>query len=69
MSLMASVREFDPTALKLQDLSELLWAANGINRPDEGKRTAPSAMNAQDIDIYVLMESGIYLYDPKEHLP
>ncbi len=68
MSLRASVREFDATALKLQDLSDLLWAANGINRPDEGKRTAPSAMNAQDIDIYVLMESGIYLYDPKEHL-
>ena len=69
MSLRASVREFDPTALKLQDLSDMLWAANGINRPYEGKRTAPSAMNAQDIDIYVLMESGIYLYDPREHLP
>jgi SagB-type dehydrogenase family enzyme len=68
MSLRASVTEFDAIPLKLQDLSDLLWAANGINRPDEGKRTAPSAMNAQDIDIYVLMESGIYFYDPKEYL-
>jgi nitroreductase len=68
MSLRASVTKFDATPLKLQDLSDLLWPANGINRPYEGKRTAPSAMNAQDIDIYVLMESAIYLYDAKQNL-
>jgi nitroreductase len=66
-ALRASVREWSDKDLNLQDLSDLLWAANGINRPD-GKRTAPSAMNAQDIDIYVFMKDGAYLYDPAGHL-
>jgi hypothetical protein len=48
--------------LSLQDLSNLLWAGNGVNRED-GKRTAASAMNSQDVDIFVLMKDGIYLYD------
>jgi len=61
-ALRASVREWSDKDLSVQDLSDLLWAANGINRPD-GKRTAPSAMNAQDIDIYVFMKDGAYLYD------
>jgi SagB-type dehydrogenase family enzyme len=64
----ASARDFDTTAVSLRDLSDILWAANGINRPAEGKRTAPSAMNAQDVDIYVAMKSGVYLYDPKQNL-
>jgi SagB-type dehydrogenase family enzyme len=68
LSLRASGKDFDTTALKLQDLSDLLWAANGINRMETGKRTAPSAMNAQDIDVYVSMKSGIYLYDAKRHV-
>ena len=68
LSLRASVDEFDTTGLTLQDLSDLLWASNGINRPEVGKRTAPSAMNAQDIDVYVLMKSGIYLYNAQKHL-
>jgi len=59
-----SVRDFSSKELSLQDLSDLLWAANGINRSD-GKRTAPSAMNKQDVDIYVVMKSGTYLYDAK----
>lgn len=59
----ASAREWSDQKLSLQDLSDLLWAANGVNRTDEGKRTAPSAMNAQDIGIYVFMKEGIYLYD------
>lgn len=63
----ASAAEFDTAMLDEQDLSDLLWAANGINRPEIGKKTAPSAQNAQDIDIYVVMEKGIYLYDAKEH--
>ncbi len=62
LSLRASVTAWDTTSLKLQDLSDLLWAANGINRADIGKRTAPSAMNAQDIDIYVFMRTAVYLY-------
>jgi nitroreductase len=63
LSQRASTREFDPKPLSQRDLSDLLWAANGINRPEEGKRTAPSAMNSQDIDVYVLTESASYLYD------
>ena len=61
----ASQREFADKQLSLEDLSSLIWAANGVNRED-GKRTAPSAVNAQDIDIYVCMASGAYLYDAKQ---
>lgn len=60
-------REFSSEELPLQVLSDLLWAADGINRPDSGKRTAPSAVNWQNIDIYAAMAQGLYLYDPKEH--
>ena len=59
-----STRVFADKPLTLQDLSDLLWAANGINRPAEGRRTAPSALNRQDIRVYVCLESGNYLYDP-----
>ena len=61
-----STREFSTEKLSLNDLSDLLWAANGINRPD-GRRTAPTARNNQDIDVYAIMEEGVYLYDPKGH--
>ncbi|MDR1742564.1 MAG: SagB/ThcOx family dehydrogenase [Dysgonamonadaceae bacterium] len=67
LSQRASARVFTSTQLKLQDLSDLLWAANGINRPDEKKRTAASAVNAQDIDVYTFMQSGTYLYDASAH--
>jgi SagB-type dehydrogenase family enzyme len=67
LSLRSSATDFDTASLKLQDISDLLWAANGINRPETGKRTAPSAMNAQDIDVYAVMKSGSYLYDAKKH--
>ncbi|MDM8003433.1 MAG: SagB/ThcOx family dehydrogenase [Bacteroidota bacterium] len=63
----ASATSFSSRELSLQDLSDLLWASNGINRPETGKRTAPTAVNAQDVDIYVLMKSGAYLYDAKTH--
>ena len=61
-----SVREYDEKEISQQDLSDLLWAAIGINRPD-GKRTAPTAVNAQEIDVYVVRKDGVYLYDAKEH--
>jgi len=61
-----STREFGTQKLTEQVLSNLLWAAFGINRPD-GRRTAPSASNRQEIDIYVVMAEGSYLYDAKEH--
>lgn len=62
-----STREYAAKALTLTDLSDLLWAANGINRLEEGKRTAPSAMNKQDVDVYVVLPEGTYLYDAKAH--
>ena len=62
-----SVRSFTDESLTLQQLSDLLWAANGINRPAEKMRTAPSAMNYQEIDIYVALKNGIYLYDAEAH--
>ncbi|MFC1703524.1 nitroreductase family protein [Candidatus Omnitrophota bacterium] len=62
-----SVREFSPKKLSLQVLSNLLWAACGINRPELGKRTAPSAMNMQEIDIYVATAEGLYLFNADVH--
>lgn len=61
-----STREYDTKDLSLQDLSDLLWATVGVNRPD-GKRTAPTAVNAQEIDVYVIREDGAYLYDATAH--
>ena len=62
-----SAREFAPKKLPDQVLSDLLWAAWGINRPDSGRRTAPSASNRQEIDVYVATSDGLYLYDAKPH--
>lgn len=59
-----SGRVFSGRALGNQLLSDLLWAAFGINR-DDGKRTAPSARNSQEIDLYVALPTGLYLYDAK----
>ena len=72
-SLMQSLQErktsrsFSNKKLPIEVLSNLMWAACGINRPDSGKRTAPSALNWQEIDVYVAMEDGLYLYDAKAH--
>jgi len=63
-----TLREFSPRELPLQVLSEMLWAACGINRPDSGGRTAPSAMDMQEIDIYVATKDGLYLFDAKENI-
>ena len=50
----------------MQHLSELLWAANGVNRED-GKRTVPSAQNRHPVDVYVVLQEGVYLYEPVKH--
>jgi SagB-type dehydrogenase family enzyme len=63
LKLRQSSRSFDTKQIPLQDLSDLLWAANGINRKESGKRTAPSAMNWQETDIYVVISEGIYIYE------
>ena len=62
-----SASEFKEKEPELQIISDLLWASNGINRPEEGKRTAPSAVNAQEVDIFVVFKTGIYLYNAKEN--
>lgn len=62
-----SSRSYSPKKLPDQVLSNLLWAAFGISRPKSGKRTAPSAVNWQDVDIYVATAEGLYLYEAKEH--
>ncbi len=62
-----SVRSYDAEkALKLQDVSNLLWSAYGVNRED-GKRTAPSARNLQSVTIFALFEKGAYKYDHTAH--
>lgn len=61
-----SGREFSSRKLSREALSNLLWSAWGVNRPD-GRRTAPSARNLQDIDVYVAMSDGLYLYEAKNH--
>lgn len=61
-----TTREFSPAPLPLQFLSDLLWAAFGVNRED-GRRTAPSARNWQEIDVYVVLREGVYLFDGKAH--
>lgn len=62
-----SSRSFSTNKLSDQTLANLLWAADGINRPETGHRTAPSAMNRQEIDVYVATAEGLYLYDAKQH--
>ncbi len=62
-----SSRAFSSQKLPEQVFSNLMWAAFGINRPD-GRRTAPSASNRQEIDVFVVTPEGAYLYDAKEHL-
>ncbi len=57
-----TTREFTDRDLSRQTLSNLLWAAFGVNRED-GKRTAPSAWNHQEVDIYVFTRQGVFLYD------
>ncbi|WP_026473543.1 SagB/ThcOx family dehydrogenase [Alkaliflexus imshenetskii] len=58
-------REFTDKELSLQDIADLCWAAWGYNRDD--KRTAPSSMNKQEMDLYVFLKSGAYLYNAKTH--
>lgn len=60
-----STRAYSTKELSMQDLSDLLWAGNGFNRPEEGNRTAASCLNKQDVDIYVVMKSGAYIYNAK----
>jgi nitroreductase len=67
LKLRSSHRVYGPAEISLQVLSDLLWAAFGINRPGTGLRTAPSAINIQDIDIYLATAKGLFRFDPAPH--
>ncbi len=62
-----STRAFSSRSLEPQMLSDLLWAAFGINRREKGGRTAPSWHQAMEIDLYVVQANGVWRYEPKKH--
>jgi nitroreductase len=61
-----SERNYSDRKLSTEQLGDILWAANGVNRED-GKHTSPSAMNRQGVDIYAVTADGAFLYDPIKH--
>jgi hypothetical protein len=67
-----TTRAFVDKPLPMQTLSNLLWAAFGVNRPRNVKpglgRTAPSAMNKQEIELYVVLAQGVYVYEAETNL-
>ncbi|MDA8095311.1 MAG: SagB/ThcOx family dehydrogenase [Betaproteobacteria bacterium] len=67
LKVRCSTRDFSAQSLSLQVLSDLLWAAQGVNRKDSGKRTAPSAKDTREIEIYVAIADGAYRFDPERH--
>lgn len=67
LSQRQSIREYSHHDIKMDDLSDLLWAAIGVNRPENGKLTAPTARNLQEVSVYVSFKQGTYLYNPKDH--
>jgi nitroreductase len=62
-----TTRDFKPDPLPPQVMSDLLWATFGMNREATGGRTAPSAMNSQEIDVYVATADGLFLYEAQPH--
>lgn len=62
-----STKAFSNKGITTETLSNILWAAYGVNRPETSGRTVPSAMHSYEIDVYVLMASGAYIYDAKQH--
>ena len=61
-----SERDYSDKKLSMEQLGDILWAANGVNRSD-GRRTSPSAMNKQGVDIYAVTADGAFLYDAAKH--
>lgn len=66
LKLRRSIREYSGRPLPLQTLSDLLWAAFGVNRPS-GDRTAPYWRHVMVMDIYAAMADGVWIYEPKTH--
>lgn len=67
LALRASSRSYSSKEIPLQELSNMLWAGFGINRPEDGGRTAPSTMNMQEIDLYVVQKAGLFRYNPESN--
>lgn len=67
LTMRHSDRNFSDRPISGQTLSDLLWAAWGINRPD-GKRTAPTAMNKQQVMVFAALENGVWLYDSSANI-
>src|SRR3974390_239832 len=67
LRLRRSIREYAARPLPSQTLSDLLWAAFGVNRPATGDRTAPYWRHVIVIDIYAAMADGVWIYEPKAH--
>lgn len=67
LKLRRSSRSFSPAKMPIDKLSSLLWAAQGVNRPDSALLTSPSAMNWQEIDVYVALPEGLYIYNKSDH--
>jgi len=66
LNVRKTVRSYKADALTPQQIGDLLWSANGVNRGN-GKRTAPSAVNRQEIKLYYLTAQGAFFYDPQDH--
>src|SRR5262245_41333437 len=62
-----STRAFDGRPVSREDLSFLLWAAGGVNRPEEERRTTPAAWGAYAVSIYIASAEGTFQYDPLKH--
>jgi len=67
LALRLSTREFSDAPLKAATLGALLWAADGVNRPATGGRTAPSAHAFNEVDVYAVLSNGVYRYDASQH--
>lgn len=68
LKMRRSIREYDPRPLPPQVLSELLWSAYGVNRPQTADRTAPSWRHARETDILAVMADGVWRYDAIKHV-
>jgi nitroreductase len=68
LSLRHSERNFASTPLPIQLISDLLWSVDGINRPASSLLTVPTAINAQDVSVYVVFPDGTYLFDNKANV-
>ena len=66
LQMRKSTKSYSTKEIPIGDLSNILWAANGVNR-ENGKRTAPSSYGRQYTDLYIVSDQGVYFYDVKEH--